>query len=103
MHDSLINSRGAVGLQIAPRPLMRDCSGSERVASEMNVHASDRGAGDTAMMESLREGFAHNQSKTFGDSALARQYEEWYTGPGRRADRLEKKLLADLLKDLPIR
>lgn len=53
------------------------------------------------MPESRREGFAHNQSKTFGDLAYARRYEEWYTGPGRRADRLEKQLLAGLLRDFP--
>lgn len=36
-------------------------------------------------------------SNPFDDQALARQYEDWYAGRGRRADRLEKRLLARLL------
>jgi SAM-dependent methyltransferase len=37
---------------------------------------------------------AHNP---FRDPAIVRDYEAWYEGPGRRADRLEKTLLARLL------
>ncbi len=37
----------------------------------------------------------------FDDPAYARRYEEWYSGRGRRADRLEKKLLERLLGSFP--
>jgi ubiquinone/menaquinone biosynthesis C-methylase UbiE len=36
-------------------------------------------------------------SNPFENQALAKRYEDWYAGPGRRADRLEKQLLARLL------
>jgi SAM-dependent methyltransferase len=37
----------------------------------------------------------------FADPALARRYEAWYTGEGRRADALEKDLLGKLLERFP--
>ena len=37
----------------------------------------------------------------FDDPAVAERYEQWYSGHGRRADRLEKRLLAQLLEDFP--
>jgi SAM-dependent methyltransferase len=36
-------------------------------------------------------------SNPFDDQAFAKQYEDWYTGHGRRADSLEKRLLVRLL------
>jgi ubiquinone/menaquinone biosynthesis C-methylase UbiE len=36
-------------------------------------------------------------SNPFDDEALAKRYEDWYASRGRRADRLEKQLLARLL------
>lgn len=36
-------------------------------------------------------------SNPFDEEALAKRYEDWYAGRGRRADRLEKQLLARLL------
>ena len=35
----------------------------------------------------------------FDDPAVAARYEDWYVGTGRRADRLEKALLSELLAD----
>lgn len=35
------------------------------------------------------------------DAHLASRYEAWYTGPGQRADRLEKRLLQQLMSDFP--
>ena len=40
-----------------------------------------------------------DQTNLFNDSAVASRYEGWYAGAGRRADRLEKRLLAALLAD----
>jgi ubiquinone/menaquinone biosynthesis C-methylase UbiE len=40
-------------------------------------------------------------SNPFTDPAIASRYEQWYAGPGRRADRLEKRLLRKLLGDFP--
>jgi len=37
----------------------------------------------------------------FDDPALARRYEDWYAGKGRRADVLEKELLGELLRLFP--
>ena len=37
----------------------------------------------------------------FDDPAAVRRYEDWYAGPGRRADVLEKRLLGKLLFDFP--
>lgn len=37
----------------------------------------------------------------FADPALARGYEAWYAGPGRRADELEKRLLGRWLRRFP--
>ena len=37
----------------------------------------------------------------FVDPAIASRYEDWYTGPGRRADSLEKDLLEKLLRAFP--
>jgi ubiquinone/menaquinone biosynthesis C-methylase UbiE len=37
----------------------------------------------------------------FEDHAIAAGYEAWYAGPGRRADRLERKLLAKMLALFP--
>jgi hypothetical protein len=33
----------------------------------------------------------------FDESSVAERYEDWYVGPGRRADALEKRLLRKLL------
>ena len=38
----------------------------------------------------------------FDDPQIAARYEAWYTGRGRRADRLEKQLLRELLADYPV-
>jgi SAM-dependent methyltransferase len=51
------------------------------------------------MRESLEAGSLSNRSKVFADPVFAKRYEEWYAGPGRRADRLEKQLLVSLLGD----
>jgi ubiquinone/menaquinone biosynthesis C-methylase UbiE len=40
-------------------------------------------------------------SNPFGGPVRAESYEEWYTGRGRRADWLEKRLLARLLASFP--
>jgi len=40
-------------------------------------------------------------SNPFDEQARAERYEEWYAGRGRRADRLEKRLLAGLLAGFP--
>ena len=40
-------------------------------------------------------------SNPFNDEVLAKGYEDWYEGRGRRADLLEKGLLARLLSDFP--
>jgi ubiquinone/menaquinone biosynthesis C-methylase UbiE len=37
----------------------------------------------------------------FDNPTLVTHYEEWYTGRGRRADRLEKRLLENLLREFP--
>lgn len=37
----------------------------------------------------------------FEDATLAPGYEDWYSGPGRRADVAEKRLLARLLAEFP--
>lgn len=37
----------------------------------------------------------------FDEPEVAARYEEWYTGPGRRADLLEKRLLGKLLVGFP--
>ena len=37
----------------------------------------------------------------FSTASQARQYELWYSGPGRRSDRLEKRLLRRLLREFP--
>lgn len=37
----------------------------------------------------------------FSTASQARQYESWYSGPGRRSDRLEKRLLRRLLLEFP--
>jgi SAM-dependent methyltransferase len=37
----------------------------------------------------------------FADPALARRYEDWYSGKGRHADVLEKELLGKLLRGFP--
>jgi SAM-dependent methyltransferase len=37
----------------------------------------------------------------FDDPVLAARYDDWYRGPGRRADILEKRLLEKLLKGFP--
>ncbi|MDY7109064.1 MAG: methyltransferase domain-containing protein [Planctomycetota bacterium] len=39
------------------------------------------------------------ETDPFFSEELARRYEAWYDGPGRRADRLEKRLLARLLAE----
>jgi ubiquinone/menaquinone biosynthesis C-methylase UbiE len=39
------------------------------------------------------------QVNPFDDPAVAARYEDWYVGTGRRADRLEKALLSQLLAD----
>lgn len=39
-------------------------------------------------------------ANVFDDPCVASRYEDWYSGPGRRADRLEKALLAKLLAGL---
>ena len=36
-------------------------------------------------------------SNPFDDPEIAGRYENWYQGPGRRADKLEKRLLSELL------
>jgi ubiquinone/menaquinone biosynthesis C-methylase UbiE len=41
----------------------------------------------------------YQQSGPFDDRAVAAEYEEWYGTTGRRADRLEKALLSELLTD----
>ncbi len=38
-------------------------------------------------------------SSAFSDPGVAARYESWYSGPGRRTVRLEKRLLASLLSD----
>jgi ubiquinone/menaquinone biosynthesis C-methylase UbiE len=38
----------------------------------------------------------------FCDPEVAANYEQWYAGPGRRADRLEKELLTQLLSKFPL-
>ena len=53
------------------------------------------------MRVSFRESPVSNRLKAFADPVFAKRYEEWYAGPGRRADRLEKQLLANLLGDFP--
>lgn len=40
-------------------------------------------------------------SNPFDDAELVKGYEDWYAGRGRRADFLEKRLLAHLLSDFP--
>lgn len=40
-------------------------------------------------------------SNPFDDPAVASRYEDWYATRGRRADRLEKRLLAELLSGFP--
>lgn len=40
-------------------------------------------------------------SLPFDDAVYAERYEEWYSGRGRRADRLEKRLLGSLLGSFP--
>jgi ubiquinone/menaquinone biosynthesis C-methylase UbiE len=40
-------------------------------------------------------------SNPFEEPVRAKSYEEWYAGRGRRADRLEKRLLAGLLAGFP--
>ena len=40
-------------------------------------------------------------SNPFDDPAVAARYEDWYSGPGQRADALEKSLLKGLLADFP--
>jgi 2-polyprenyl-3-methyl-5-hydroxy-6-metoxy-1,4-benzoquinol methylase len=37
----------------------------------------------------------------FEDPAIAPEYDKWYTGPGKRADALEKELLAKMLALFP--
>jgi ubiquinone/menaquinone biosynthesis C-methylase UbiE len=37
----------------------------------------------------------------FADPAVAERYEDWYTGPGRDADVLEKRLLEKMLRQFP--
>jgi ubiquinone/menaquinone biosynthesis C-methylase UbiE len=37
----------------------------------------------------------------FDNPNLAARYEQWYAGRGRRSDRLEKRLLGELLHDFP--
>jgi SAM-dependent methyltransferase len=37
----------------------------------------------------------------FDSADVAARYEDWYSGPGRRADLLEKRLLEKLLADFP--
>ena len=37
----------------------------------------------------------------FNDRALASRYDQWYAGPGRDADILEKELLGELLCSFP--
>jgi SAM-dependent methyltransferase len=37
----------------------------------------------------------------FCDPQVVAEYEQWYSGPGRRADRLEKRLLQQLLVSFP--
>ena len=37
----------------------------------------------------------------FDDPAVASRYEDWYAGPGRHADRLERHLLGKLLRSFP--
>jgi SAM-dependent methyltransferase len=37
----------------------------------------------------------------FGEPEVAARYEDWYSGPGRRADFLEKRLLGKLLAGFP--
>jgi ubiquinone/menaquinone biosynthesis C-methylase UbiE len=37
----------------------------------------------------------------FADQAIAARYEDWYRGPGRDADELEKRLLGKLLAQFP--
>lgn len=41
------------------------------------------------------------QRNPFQDTALARHYEQWYAGAGRRADAQEKALLGRLLRSFP--
>ena len=40
-------------------------------------------------------------ANVFDSPTFAARYEEWYAGPGRRADRAEKVLLGKLLSDFP--
>ncbi len=37
----------------------------------------------------------------FADPTVAARYEDWYVGPGREADTLEKRLLGQLVADFP--
>ncbi len=41
------------------------------------------------------------RANPFADSSVATRYEDWYTGPGRGADALEKRLLGKLLAGFP--
>lgn len=43
----------------------------------------------------------NSKHNPFSDAAIAAGYESWYENAGRRADRLEKDLLTQLLSDFP--
>jgi len=45
--------------------------------------------------------FRKSPMEAFADPIFAKRYEEWYAGPGRQADRMEKQLLTRLLGDFP--
>jgi SAM-dependent methyltransferase len=55
-------------------------------------------ASPTVMSTALGEDARPNP---FSDAQLAGRYEDWYTGPGRHADQLERRLLAKLLSGFP--
>jgi SAM-dependent methyltransferase len=55
---------------------------------------------DKACSESASERIAHAPNP-FADSGVARRYEAWYAGEGRRADVFEKALLRKLLASFP--
>lgn len=40
-------------------------------------------------------------ANAFDDQNIARRYEDWYAGPGQRADRLEKEMLGKFLTEFP--
>lgn len=51
-------------------------------------------------MNSATESSNHSARNPFLESSLASRYESWYTGPGRLADQLEKRLLRRMIEKL---